>query len=73
MERKRISWKLVLSLGVARLLLAGVALVPSVASAKKEAAAHDHATHGSGLQDELAQVRRATARFHRVEAAIAAG
>jgi hypothetical protein len=73
MERKRINWKLVLSLGLAGLLVAGVALIPSVASAKKEAAAHDHATHGSGLQDELAQIRRATARFHRVEAAIAAG
>jgi hypothetical protein len=72
-ERKRISWKLVLSLGLAGLLLAGVALIPSVASANKDAAAHHHATHGSGLQDELAQVRRATARFHRVEAAIAAG
>ena len=73
MERKRINWKLVLSLGLAGLLVAGAALIPAVASAKKEAAAHDHATHGSGLQHELAQVRRATARFHRVEAAIAAG
>jgi hypothetical protein len=73
MARKRINWKLVLSLGLAGLLVAGVALIPSVASAKKEAAAHDHATHGSGLQDELAQIRRTTARFHRVEAAIAAG
>ena len=60
-------------LGLAGLLVAGVALIPSVASAKKEATAHDPATHGPGLQDELAQVRRATARFHRVEAAIAAG
>jgi hypothetical protein len=73
MERKRIKWKLVLSLGLAGLLVAGVALIPSVASAKKEVAAHDHATHAAGLQDELAQVRRVTARFHRVEEAIEAG
>jgi hypothetical protein len=73
MRRQRISWKLLLSLGLAVLLVAGVALIASVASADAEATAHDHATHGSGLQDELAQVRRATARFHRIEAAIEAG
>jgi hypothetical protein len=33
----------------------------------------DHAAQSAGLQDELAQLRRVTARFHRVEAAIAAG
>jgi hypothetical protein len=37
------------------------------------AAAHDHIALTAGVQDELAQVRRATARFHRVEEAIAAG
>ena len=36
-------------------------------------AGHDHATMSAGLQDELASVRRATARFHRVEQAVAAG
>jgi hypothetical protein len=69
---ERISWKLVLGL-LAALLVAGVALIPSVASAEQEAAVHDHAAHAAGLQDELAQVRRVTARFHRVEAAIEAG
>jgi hypothetical protein len=39
----------------------------------ENAAAHDHITLSAGVQDELAQVRAATARFHRVEEAIAAG
>ena len=73
MKRKRISGKLLLSLGLAVVAVAGVALIPSVASAEQEAAVHDHAAHAAGFQDELAQVRRVTARFHRVEEAIAAG
>lgn len=67
------NWKLPLGLGLAVLALAGVALIPAVASADEEAAVHDHAAHAAGLQDELARVRGATARFHRVEEAIAAG
>jgi hypothetical protein len=35
--------------------------------------AHDHTAGSAGLQHELAQVRQVTARFHRVEEAIAAG
>jgi hypothetical protein len=35
--------------------------------------AHDHTAQSVGLQDELAQLRQVTARFHRVEEAIAAG
>jgi hypothetical protein len=35
--------------------------------------ARDHTAQNAGLQDELAQVRQVTARFHRVEEAIAAG
>jgi hypothetical protein len=67
-------WKLSLGLGLAVLAVAGVALIPAVASGEEEVTAHDHATHAEvTLQDELAQVRRVTARFHRVEAAIAAG
>ena len=73
MKRERISWKLMLGLGLAVLLVAGVALIPSVASAEEEAAAHDHSAQAAGLEDELAAVRRVTARFHRVEAAIEAG
>jgi hypothetical protein len=48
-------------------------LVPSVASAEEDSTALDHAPHAAGLEGELAQVRAATARFHRVEEAIAAG
>jgi len=70
-------WKVPLGLGLAGLLAAGaVALLPAVASAEEAAAAHDHAAHATGntgLQDELAQIRRVTARFHRVEKAMAAG
>src|SRR5918999_4358531 len=69
----RSRWTLPLGLGLAVLTVAAVALMPSVASADKKATAHDHGAHAAGLQDELAQVRRATARFHRVEDAIAAG
>jgi hypothetical protein len=73
MKLERISWKLLLGLGATALLVAGVALTPAVASAEEEAAASDHSAHAAGLQDELAQVRRVTARFHRVEEALAAG
>ncbi len=72
-KREAFSSTLVLRLGLAALLVAGVALIPSVASAEQETAAHDHAAHAADLQGELAQVRRGTARFHRVEAAIEAG
>jgi len=34
---------------------------------------HDQAGSAAGLQDELAQVRRATARFHSLDGATAAG
>ena len=67
------NWKLPLGLGLAALAVAGVALIPAVASAEEEAATHDHAAHAAGLQDDLARVRSATARFHRVEQAIEAG
>jgi hypothetical protein len=35
--------------------------------------AHDHTAQSAGLLAELAQLRRVTARFHRIEEAIAAG
>ena len=73
MKRKRNSWKLVLGLGLGALVLAGVAWIPSLASAEDEAAAHDHGSHPAADAAELAQVRAATARFHRVEEAVAAG
>lgn len=36
-------------------------------------AAHDHTAQSAGLRHQLAQLRRVTARFHRVDQAIAAG
>ena len=61
--------------GLATLVVAAaVVLIPSVASADQEAAVHDHSAHGTaGLEDELAQVRRVTARFHDLDAALDAG
>jgi hypothetical protein len=61
--------------GLAALVVAaGVVLIPAVASADQEAAAHHHSAHGTaGLEDELAQVRRVTARFHDLDAALDAG
>ena len=76
-SNRRRRWRILLGVGVAGLVVAGmVALVPAVASAEEEAAAHDHSSHATGnagLQDELAQVRRAPARFHRLDEALAAG
>jgi hypothetical protein len=67
-------WKLPFGLGLLVLAMAAIALIPAVASAEEEATAHDHSSHADvTLQDELAQVRAATARFHRVEEAIEAG
>lgn len=73
MNKQRIGGKLSLGLGLAALLAAAVAFVPSLAAAEEAAAVHDHSAHAAGLGSELAGVRRATARFHRVEEAIAAG
>jgi len=74
-SNKRVSSgrKVLLGLGLAGTVLAGLALIPSIAVGQEEAATHDHATRAAGPQDELAQVRRATARFHRVDEALAAG
>ncbi len=70
----RSRWKLPFGLGMLALAVAAVALIPAVASAEEEATTHDHSTHADvTLQDELAGVRRVTARFHRVDEAIAAG
>jgi hypothetical protein len=72
-ERARRGWKVLLGLGLAAPVVAGVALFPSVAVGAGEAPVDDHASHTAGLQAELAQVRAATARFHRVDEAVAAG
>jgi hypothetical protein len=82
----QIGWRTWLGIAVVGPLVLGVAMIPSNASdvgdtAQPDQTQHDPAQHGDhdhaamteGLQDELAQVRRATARYHRVEAAEAAG
>ncbi len=73
--KERISWKLVLVLGLTALVAAGVALIPSVASAEEErqAQAQDHSAHSAGHVFDLAKLRRATDKYHRVEAAVADG
>src|SRR5512145_2687365 len=71
--KSRSRWKPPLGLGLVVLGAAAVALIPSMASAEEEATVHDHTAHAAGVEPELAQVRAATARFHRVEEAIAAG
>ena len=75
MNRGRNILKLLLGVGLGALAFAGVALIPALAATKQEAATakHDHAAHVPAFGDGLAQVRRATARFQRVEEAIAAG
>ena len=72
-RRNRRGWKVLLGLGLAAPVVAGVALFPSVAVGAGEAPVDEHAAHTAGVQAELAQVRAATARFHRVEEAVAAG
>ena len=79
----RIHWKRPLGLGLAVLTAAAVVVIPTVALAGSEAAApnasahamagHDMAVHEAALEDELAQVRAATARFHDLDAALEAG
>ena len=52
----------------------GAAMMPSSAVGDEQTATnHDHAASAAGMGAELAQVRRATARFHRVDEAIEAG
>jgi hypothetical protein len=72
----RSRWKLPFGLGLAALLVVAVVVIPTMASAGQDEAEHaeaGHAGHAEAAQDELAGVRQATARFHRVEAAIEAG
>jgi hypothetical protein len=78
LQRRRINLKLPLGLGLAVLAVVAVVLIPAVAfagddAAGEDAAVHDHAAHNAALQDELAQVRRVTARFHDLDAALEAG
>ena len=77
-KRKSFGRRILLGAGLAVPVLVGAALVPGMASGEDKAPAHDHASHGDArhaatMGAELAQVRRATAKFHRVDQAVAAG
>ena len=65
--------KLMTGFSLAVLLAVGMALIPTVGAAGQGGEGHDHSAEAAGLQDELARVRRATARFHRVDEALEAG
>ena len=71
--RTQIGWKAWLGIGLVGPLVAGLALIPSNAADEVEAGGHAGHTMTAGLQDDLARVRAATARFHRVAAAKDAG
>lgn len=73
MRSKRVWALLVGGLGVA--VYAGIVLATSPADSSAASGFHaQHAVqHDAGLQHELAQVRRVTARFHNLDAALDAG
>jgi hypothetical protein len=89
MQGKGKRWKLPLGLGLGVLAVAAAVVIPTVATAGRDdarpAAAEDvmaghhmtghlmAANDSAGLQDDLAQVRRVTARYHDLDAALAAG
>jgi hypothetical protein len=62
---------------VAVVVISNVAFAGSDAAAPRAAAhgmaGHDMGVHEAALEDELAQVRRVTARFHDLDAALEAG
>jgi hypothetical protein len=83
MKRDSVIWKRPLGLGLAGLAAAAVVVIPTMAFAGSKSAApkaaahamagHDVAVHEAALEDDLAQVRAATARFHDLDAALEAG
>ena len=72
-EKVRAGRKALVGLALAAPVLAVVVLNAPTAVGDQEAPVDHHGSHVAGLQAELAQVRAATARFHRVEEAVAAG
>jgi hypothetical protein len=83
MQLKRTDWKLPLGLVLAVVAAVAAVLIPTVASGRPDPAGRDMTAHhmaghemaadDAALQDELAQVRRVTARFHDLDAALGAG
>ncbi len=72
-KQDRHGWKVVLGVGVAAPVLAALALLPPAAGGGPKASAHVHGMGGEQTEVQLAQVRAATARFHRVDEAVEAG
>jgi hypothetical protein len=66
------SWQRPFRLGLAA-LIAAVALMSPSAYADNKQLHHELAADHTGLHHELAAIRAATAKFHRVDAALAAG
>ena len=73
-EHNRNGRKALLALAVAAPVLAAVVVHPTVAVGDQNARVVDeHASHAAGMRAELAQVRAATAKYHRVQKAVADG
>ena len=73
-EHNRNGRKALLALAVAGPVLAAVVVHPTIAVGDQNAPVIDeHASHAAGMRAELAQVRAATAKYHRVQKAVADG
>ena len=81
-KQPRLGRKALMCLGLVVPVLTVIALMPFGASGGVKVAPHDHSDHDHSVRHravdaamarELAQVRRATARFHDVDEALAAG
>ena len=73
-DRIRNRRKALLALAVAAPVLAAVLLHPTIAVGDQTAPVVDeHGSHAAGMGAELAQVRAATAKYHRVAEAVADG
>ena len=73
-DRSRNRRKALLALAVAAPVLAAVVLHPTIAVGDQTAPVVDeHGSHAAGMGAELAQVRAATAKYHRVAEAVADG
>ena len=73
-DRNRTRRKALLALAVAAPVLGAVVLHPTTAAGDQNAPSVDeHGSHTANLQAQLAQVRAATAKYHRVDEAVANG
>ncbi len=72
-EQGRRGWKARLGAGLAGPALAAAMLFPFLAFGEGQAVAHDHGSGDENVQAQLAEVRGATAKYHRVDEAVADG